>query len=82
MLKTYIQEASFRCPRTETVGELAQILEEQPVVLVRGTPAPGKKKVPWPIFYSVTTSRVRVQILNSDSIEYTVNGLMARAVAE
>lgn len=44
MLKTYIQEASFRCPRTETVGELAQILEEQPVVLVRGTPAPGKKE--------------------------------------
>lgn len=37
MLKTYIQEGSFRCPRTETVGELAQIIEEQRVVLVRRT---------------------------------------------
>lgn len=35
-------EDPFRCPRTETVRELARILDDEQVVLVRGTPTSGK----------------------------------------
>lgn len=35
-------EDPFRCPRTETVRELARILDDEQVVLVRDTPTSGK----------------------------------------
>lgn len=39
---TIVMEDPSFCPRTETVCELARILDEERVVQVRGTPASGK----------------------------------------